>query len=169
VLVDVGGGQGTLLAGLLNAWPQAKGILFDQPSGLMGAESYLATQGVSERITLVPGDFFVSVPKSGDLYFLRRILHDWTDDDAVRILRCVREAMTSDDSRLMVSELLLPTRAEPGPDHEARFHMDMHMFVLFGARERSEVAFRDLFGSTGFALETVLRTSPEETIIARPT
>jgi hypothetical protein len=165
--VDVGGGQGTLLARVLQANPEAVGVLFDQPSGLQGATAYLEAQRVLERVRIESGDFFTQVPRTDGCLFLRRVLHDWPDEDASTILVRCREAM-SDGARLFVTELLLPEQVTGTPDDAAKCVMDMHMFVLFGAKERTESEYRTLFDGAGLTLERVLPTSPESTLIARP-
>jgi hypothetical protein len=92
-LIDVGGGQGALIAGLLQTNPQMRGILFDLPSSLEGARSLLEAEDVAVRCALVAGDFFVSVPDGGDAYLLKYILIDWDDERAITILENCHHAM----------------------------------------------------------------------------
>ena len=79
-LVDVAGGHGKLIAGILQAYPAMRGMLFDMPHVLAGAAPALEAAGVADRCQLVSGDFFESVPRGGDAYLLRRIIHDWDDE-----------------------------------------------------------------------------------------
>ena len=125
-LVDVGGGYGILLGTILRA----------------------------DRCRLVAGDFFASVPAGADAYLLSRVLHDWADDDARRLLATCRSAMPP-GSRLLVVEALLPERAR---DQPAVIRMDLHMLVLLGARERTEAQYRRLLAETGFQVERVVPT-----------
>ena len=125
-LVDVGGGYGILLGTILRA----------------------------ARCRLVAGDFFASVPAGADAYLLSRVLHDWADDDARRLLATCRSAMPP-GSRLLVVEALLPERAQ---DQPAVIRMDLHMLVLLGARERTEAQYRRLLAETGFQVERVIPT-----------
>ena len=125
-LVDVGGGYGILLGTILRA----------------------------DRCRLVAGDFFASVPAGADAYLLSRVLHDWADDDARRLLATCRSAMPP-GSRLLVVEALLPERAR---DQPAVIRMDLHMLVLLGARERTEAQYRRLLAETGFQVERVIPT-----------
>jgi hypothetical protein len=168
--VDVGGGQGTMLAALLTAATRARGTLFDRPAGLIGAEDYLATAGVvADRVELVAGDFFESVPAGGDVYLLRRVLHDWADEDALAILANCRNAIGDQSARLLVADMIMPERPLPGPaEDEAIFTLDLHMLVMLGARERSVSEFSALLHAAGFRIDEVLATSPEGTIVASP-
>jgi O-methyltransferase domain len=136
---------------------------------LIGARAYLANAGVAERVEIVAGDFFESVPASGDLYLLRRVLHDWPDDDALAILRTCRKAIGDRAARLLVADTIMPEHPVAGPaEEEAVFTLDLHMLVLFGARERSVSEFSSLFEATGFGIDEILSTAPEQTIVARP-
>lgn len=99
-IVDVGGGTGTLLAAILEKHTRLRGTLFDQSHVLEGAPAVLraAAPGVTERVELAAGSFFDerALPTSADVYVLKNIVHDWPDDEAVRILRAVARAMRPD-------------------------------------------------------------------------
>jgi hypothetical protein len=103
----------------------------------------------------VPGDFFASVPAGGDAYLLSRVLHDWNDEDAGRILANCRTAMPP-GARLLVVEAILPERAGDAPEV---IRMDLHMLILLGAQERTEAEFRRLLGDAGFTVQRVVRTA----------
>jgi hypothetical protein len=168
-LVDIGGGKGAMMAALLAEMPGARGTVFDLPAGLIGADDVLTEAAVRDRVDLAPGDFFESVPPGGDVYLLRRVLHDWPDDDATAILTSCRTAIADRSARLLVSELIMPERATPGPaEDEEVFTLDMHMLVLFGARERSVTEFAALLERARFRVDEVLATTPEGTIVASP-
>ena len=92
-LVDVGGGNGTLLAGLLATYPELKGVLFDQPHVVAGADEVLSEACVADRCRVVGGSFFDGVPEGGDAYVLKAIIHDWEDEEAISILRSCRAAV----------------------------------------------------------------------------
>ncbi|HEX7149751.1 MAG TPA: methyltransferase [Actinomycetota bacterium] len=104
---------------------------------------------------MVAGDFFGSVPDGADAYLLSRVLHDWVDDDARRLLATCRSAM-GPGSRLLIVEALLPERAR---DQPAVIRMDLHMLVLLGAHERTEAQYRRLLGETGFRVARVVPTA----------
>jgi hypothetical protein len=147
-LVDVGGGSGLLLRAILAANPGLTGVLFDRPGAV-------AAVAPIERGETVGGDFFVSVPGGADAYLLSRVIHDWDDEDAVRILARVREAM-GPRSRLLLVEAPLPERAVDAP---LTVRMDLNMLMLFrDARERTVAEYRDLLDRAGLALGRVLPT-----------
>lgn len=162
-VVDVGGGNGALIAGVLSAHPSLKGTLFDLEAGLDGADAYLRERGVRDRCDLSPGSFFDSIPRGGDAYMLKLILHDWEDHQAAEILSTCRRAMEP-GSRLLVIDHILPRRALDNP---RALVMDMHMYALFGARERTEDQLRQMLAGAGFQVERVVSTSPPSTIVAQ--
>jgi len=123
-VVDVGGGDGTLLAAILRAYPHLRGVLFDVPHVVAQAEAVLAAAGVADRCARVGGDFFADVPPGGDRYLLATVLHDWGDDRAADILRTCRRAMTP-GATLLVIERVMPGRNVPSM---AKLR-DMHMLI----------------------------------------
>jgi hypothetical protein len=153
-LVDVGGGQGVLLAAILRSAPQLRAVLVDRPMVIERAQAWLAQEQLGERCELVPGDFFASVPDGGDAYLLSRVIHDWDDEDARRILVTCARAMTA-ASRLLLVEAIVPERAQDRPE---AVRMDLHMLMLLGARERTEAEFRRLLGGAGFEVRRVVPT-----------
>jgi predicted O-methyltransferase YrrM len=153
-IVDVGGGEGTFLARLLAAAPELHGVLMDRAPVIERARATLAAAGVGERCECVPGDFFAAVPDGGDAYLLSRILHDWEDADAGRILAACRAAMAP-GAVLLVVDAILPRRARDMPE---AIRMDLLMLMLVGARERTEREFAALLGDSGFALRRVVPT-----------
>ncbi|HET9410934.1 MAG TPA: methyltransferase [Candidatus Dormibacteraeota bacterium] len=148
-VVDVGGGNGALLAAVLLAHPRMRGVLFDLPQGLAGAREGLAS--VSERVRLVEGSFFDDVPSGGDLYLLKSIIHDWDDDHAVKILESCRRAMDG-SARIALVERLLPDHAVASAEALDATMSDLNMMVVLGGRERTTKEYRDLFAATGFHL-----------------
>jgi hypothetical protein len=154
-VVDVGGGRGVLLAAILRAAEGGRGVLIDREAAIPAAREHLASAGLADRIECEAGDFFVDVPAGAEVYVLSRVLHDWDDADAARILATCRRAMSS-GSRLLVVDAILPERAR---DRPAAIRMDVHMFLLLGARERTESEFRRLLDSSGFELRSVHMTA----------
>ncbi len=155
-IVDVGGGQGGFLAELLRAAPQADGVLVDVPEVVANPVA-LDISELSGRWRAETGDFFEAVAPGGDVYVLKRILHDWDDDDCVRILRACRDAMTP-ASRLLVVDAAIP----PGNDFHPAKVMDILMMV-FSGRERTEAEFAALFAAAGLTLQ---RLTPTPTMLS---
>jgi hypothetical protein len=149
-LVDVGGGQGVLLSAVLAATPGLAGVLFDQPAVVEHARASLPA-----GCEVVGGNFFESVPGGADAYLLSRVIHNWDDEDAVRILRSCRGAMPDDGTLLMV-ETVLPERAA---DQPAAIRMDITMLMLFAGRERTEAEYSALLAEADLALEANIPTS----------
>jgi hypothetical protein len=137
-VVDVGGGNGSLLTELLQRHSGLRGIVFDLPETVRDETSY------DDRLTFVAGDFFERVPR-GDVYILSTILHDWDDERATAILRTIRAA-SPEDARLLVIETVVPDGNEP---HGAKW-LDLLMLALFAGRERDEEQWRSLLESGGF-------------------
>ena len=163
-IIDLGGGQGGLLAAVLRAAPGARGTLFDLPHVMDAARRQFEEAGVATRVRLETGDFFRSVPPGGDVYLLRKVLHDWDDDKARAILKVCRRAMTS-DSRLLIVETLVAEGNTPCHAKE----LDLLMMVYTGGRERTEHEYRELLDATGFALECTRATASTLSIIeAKP-
>ena len=102
------------------------------------------------------------------MYLLRQILHDWPDEQALAILRVCRRAMAA-TAGLLVVELLLPAEVQAGPVDRMKYELDLQMFVLYGGRERTESELRRLLDMAGFAVERVLPSRPEATMVAVPT
>ena len=164
-IVDVGGAHGALLAAALRQAPGARGILFDQAQVVAGAGELLERFGVADRVQCVAGDFFGELPRDGDVYLLKHILHDWNDADCVRILRQVREAMAP-QGRVVVAELPLPEAGEAEPIGAM---LDLNMLLMLGGRERTPAEYATLFERAGLRLERVVPTAaPIAVIEARP-
>ncbi|MEH2484885.1 SAM-dependent methyltransferase [Bradyrhizobium sp. AZCC 2230] len=163
-VVDVGGASGNMLAAILARHPAPRGLLFDQPHALVGAAKLLEDNGVVDRVTVEPGDFFQSVPSGGDAYVLSHVLHDWNDDQCITILGHCRKAMKP-DGRLLIVEMVLPPGDVPHPGKI----LDMVMLVLIGGQERTEVEYARLLDKAGFGLSRVVATqSPVSVIEAVP-
>ena len=161
--VDVGGSQGSLLRKLLERNAEAKGVVFDLPEVI--ADWW--PQGLDKlrgRLTGVAGDFFEAVPKGGDLYLLKFILHDWDDERAEMILRQVRAAIAS-EGRAAIIETVLPPSPVPHPG----WLMDLNMMAITGGQDRTASAYTDLLERSGWRIEQVVPTrSPLSVILASP-
>jgi O-methyltransferase domain/Dimerisation domain len=154
-IVDVGGGNGTLIVPILQAAPKLRGIVFDSPSGSAEASRQLEAHGLSERCEVIAGDFFSSVPRDADAYILKSIIHDWDDDRSVTILRNCREAISA-DGKLLLIERVMPARIDASGDHQPWTMLDMHMLVMIGGRERTKDEFQALLAASKFNLKRTL-------------
>jgi hypothetical protein len=150
LVVDVGGGSGALLEGLLTAHPDLRGIVADRPDVAAEAERRMAEAGLSDRFESMAADFFASVPGGGDAYVLSSILHDWTDEECVRILRVVHAGMPPGARLWVVEKVLDPDPPRPAAEQADLHLVDLNMLVLFGARERSSAEYDALLTAAGF-------------------
>ena len=162
-VVDVGGGHGFLIAGLLRAHPHLSGTLFDLPSVVAGAKRLPDEPAIAGRLDCRSGDFFDEIPAGGDLYVMKSVLHNWDDVDAARILATCRAAMSA-SARLVLIERVVPEGNEPS---EAKL-FDINMLTAVGGRERTEREFRLLLQECGLKFERLAATrSPLSMIVAR--
>ncbi|MFN2471897.1 MAG: methyltransferase [Gaiellaceae bacterium] len=144
VVVDVGGGNGAVLVELLRRRPRLRGIVHDLPETAAEAEEVIARAGLGDRCTVVAGSFFESVP-TGDVYVLSRILHDWDDERAARILSTIGAAAPT-HARLVIRDAVIPQDNEP---HGSKW-LDLLMLLVAGGRERKEDEWHTLLAGAGF-------------------
>jgi hypothetical protein len=165
LVVDVGGGRGALMAEILARYPDASGLVFDQPHVVERAREVLAAFGVLDRCRFEGGSFLDSIPSGGEVYILQYILHDWGDSDCATILRNCRAAM-GPSSELLVIENLMP---EDLPSPESLAMLDLQMMVVLGGRERTLTECRSLLHSAGLdVVRCVQRRGSAEIIVAAP-
>jgi C-methyltransferase len=159
-IVDVGGGHGRLLAGILGATPTATGVLFDLPHVVAGAEPVLRKHNVADRVRIANGSFFEAIPDGGDLYVLKNIVHDWPDDRAQQILKTVRAA-TRDGATLLLVECVIPPHDR---DFLAKW-MDLEMLVENSGRERTGEEYKNLLQQSGFHMIRIVPTASSFSIV----
>jgi len=160
VLVAVGGGKGALIASALRANPKLRGILFDQASAVVEAPALLRNYAVTDRCEIVTGSAFEAVPSGGDVYVMSRVLHDWPDDKAAKLLTNCREAMARGNRLLLIDGVLQERDASM-----SRVWLDLVMMVMTGGRERTEAEWRVLLESSGFSLTSVRPNRPNQDLI----
>ena len=160
VLADVGGGNGSLLRGVLPKFPKLRGTLCDLPGVIERAAPLIAEAGLSDRLRTVPTDFFVEVPSGADAYLMRHIIHDWDDGKSLEILRNVRRVIPA-AGRLLVVEGVVP--AGNGPSFTKQ--LDLNMLVIPGGKERTEEEYRALYDAAGFKLTSITPTAAEVSVI----
>lgn len=157
-VMDIGGGRGGLLAAVLNEHENLAGTLFDQEQ-VVAEPTYLAEENLLGRCTLLAGDFFESIPAGSDIYMLKRILHDWSDTDAIRILHSIKCAMTP-DSRIAVIDAVI----KPGNDADPNKYLDVGIMTLLEGRERTAEEFETLFTEAGLQLLRIVSTPAPSTM-----
>jgi hypothetical protein len=162
-VIDVGGANGSVLAAVLLRNPQMHGVLFDQPQVVAKAElawqKQAEWQTVSNRVKMIGGNFFkpetLPLVRDGDLIFMRAILHDWSDEESVRILKSLRKAIGDAKVTLALSELTLAPEFSSSPMHAVRYNVDMLMHGVVRGKERTVAEWEKLFAASGFQLKEV--------------
>jgi hypothetical protein len=163
-IMDVGGGNGSLALAILEKHPEMRGKVVDLPYMETHAHAGIRAAGAADRCGFEACDFFESVPKGADMHVLKFILHDWTDEECVRILTRCREALEP-GGRLLLVEMLVPEEIQP----DFVMLMDINMLVMTGGRERTEREFGTIFPKAGFKMTRVVPTkSPFAIVEARP-
>jgi hypothetical protein len=148
----------------LLACPATRGVLFDQPQVVASADNLFASAGLGQRCQVVAGSFLESVPKGGDVYLMKAILHDWDDRASIDILQTCRRAMSPTATLVVIERVLGPPNEIP----EGKFS-DLNMMIQYGALERTRQDFHDLLKSAGFAMTEVVPTrSPLSIIVGQP-
>lgn len=155
-VTDVGGGNGTVLSGVLREHPGLKGVVLDTEEGLAQAPETLEREGLAERCSLVAGDFFRAVPEGSDLYMMKSVLHDWTDDQVVTILTHCR-AVLPPQGRVLVVEPVLPEVVDTAADPLAplTYLTDLNMLVNVGGMERTRADFEHVCRAAGLSVTSV--------------
>ncbi|MFH8989571.1 methyltransferase [Streptomyces sp. NPDC017940] len=152
-VMDVGGGNATLLSGVLAAYPALTGVVYDTEEGLAQAPDTLRAGGLEDRCSLVAGDFFRSVPEGADLHLMKSIVHDWPDERVVTILRNCRAALPP-GGRVLIIEPVLPEVVDPETAGNT-YLSDLNMLVNVGGRERTRSEFEDLCGRAELTVTSV--------------
>ena len=160
LITDIGGGNGEALRRILSRFPGPRGLVFDRDDVIAAIPPDARSGG---RIDVLGGSFFDLVPEGADIYLLVRVLHDWSDDDCIRILRNCRTAMTGSARLLIVEQILEP---DPTLGRPAGYLIDTQMMAMFGtARERTESEFGELLQTSGLAIARVIATTSPVSIL----
>jgi hypothetical protein len=160
-VVDVGGGRGSLIATLLQRNTNSRGILFDLPHVMPRSIAFISEAGLKDRCEVQSGDFFDRVPTEGDIYLLKKIIHDWDDESARAILANCLAAMAGRGRLLLLEAIILPGNAPA-----LSKLMDLTMLVQTpGGRERTETEYRTLLAAAGFRLTRIIPTESPLSII----
>lgn len=159
-IIDVGGGHGRLLSMILAKAPNARGVLYDLPSVVDGAGPEMQKAGVTDRCEVVGGSFFDSIPEGGDVYVMKNIIHDWNDDESMRILNNVRASIPP-NGKLLLVESVLPERASS----DLGLMIDLEMLIAVGGKERTRTEWANLLSRAGFRLNRVIHTAAPTAIV----
>ncbi len=158
-LADIAGGHGYLLSQILKANPTLKGVLFDVPSVIAGADALLEREGARKRVEKVAGDFFKEVP-SADAYIMKHIIHDWDDERCITILKNIHAAMNG-DGKVLIVETVVPAGNEP---HYSKL-LDLEMLTSPGGAERTAEEYGALLAQAGFRLTRIVPTKSPFSVI----
>ena len=160
LIADIGGGNGAALRHILARFPAPRGLVFDREDVVA---ALTPEDLMSGRIVAQGGSFFDDVPRGPDTFLLIRVLHNWKDDDCLRILRGCRAAMGSEALLLLGEEIL---EVDSARGQATGYLIDVQMMTMFGhARARSEAEFRSLLDQSGFTLRRVIHTASPVSII----
>ncbi|NEP85309.1 MAG: methyltransferase, partial [Okeania sp. SIO3B3] len=146
VVVDIGGGNGTLLEAVLKKYTHLNAMLYDRPDVVQEAEQRLADENLGNRCQYVGGDFTESIPSGADVYILSRVLHNWSDEYSVQILRKCYAAMQP-GAKLLILEQVLPPKLQAAMPV---IKVDLWMMVMFQGKERTQADYQLLLSSAGF-------------------
>ena len=159
-IVDIAGGHGRVLTGILQANPKMRGVLFDLPHVIAGAREHVAASSAAERVELVDGDFFTSVPEGADAYIMKHIIHDWDDERAITILKNIKRSMSLTGRVLLVEAVI----AE-GNNQDFGKLLDLEMLVAPGGKERTAAEYKELFSQAGLKLTRIVPTKSPYSVI----
>ncbi|MEK5487814.1 MULTISPECIES: methyltransferase [Lysinibacillus] len=161
-IIDIGGGSGEIIVKFLEYYRNAQGVVIDLQHVQQKAEEKLALYGFDSRCTFQAGDFFHAVPRSGDLYILSRILHDWEDEAAITILRNIAESM-SENSALTIIEKILPEVIEGNASH--LYMTDLNIWTMCGGKERTQSQFEALFHQSDLKIKALYPLKEDDYLI----
>ncbi|WP_444998549.1 methyltransferase [Aliikangiella sp. IMCC44359] len=158
-VIDIGGGKGAFLSEVLRQNAHLTGVLCDRPD-VVENHSYITKTGVESRCQFESINFFDSVPSGGDTYILQHILHDWNDDDCIKIIKNIKKAM-SKSGRLLIIDVVLPPANKPHPGKIT----DLLMMALLEGKERTENEFKEILELSGFKINSVTHTRTTLSVI----
>ena len=159
-LMDVGGGNGDTLLSILRATPGLKGHLFDLSHVVERAETRIAESGLAERVAATAGSFFEPLPGGAEAILLRHIVHDWQEEDILRILGRCRDALRPGGT-LLIGESLI----KDSDEITLPIRLDLAMMTFYNGAERTEQEYRELLGKCGFEVFAVTEITPALSIL----
>jgi hypothetical protein len=160
-IVDVGGGRGSLICGILQQSPRARGVLYDRPQSIEQAKTEIASAGFADRCELMPGDFLDSVPEGGNIYVLKHILRDWDDETSSTILQNCRRAMRPTSKLLIIDAALDPRNSR---DRIGKL-LDLEQMFWLSGTLRTMDQWRTLLGKNGYRISETRPTDVVDAVI----
>lgn len=148
-LLDVGGGNGTLIMELVSNYTWLKGAVYERPEIAEIAEKNIEAAEMSEKIDVMEGSFFENVPCGYDAILMKYILHDWPDDECLNILRNCRDALQV-GNKLFIVDIVVDRNSKYYKRHTV---VDIRMMTILNAKERTQLEFKKLLEQTGFKFE----------------
>jgi hypothetical protein len=164
-IVDVGGGRGSMISGILRRCTAARGVLCDQPATIEMAKPVLESAGVEDRCQLVPGSFLESVPRGGDAYVIKHVLRDWDDAQAGTILSNCHQAMPT-HSTLLIIDAVVDSRNSK--DRIVKL-LDLEQMFWLDGRLRTEAEWKRLLDDVGFEIIRQTKTRIVDAVIIEAT
>jgi hypothetical protein len=161
VIADIGGGEGLLLSSILFKHKNLRGILFDLPEGLTHTKTILEKYGVTDRVNVIPGSFFTTAPAGADVYILKNVIHNWNDEDNLKILTNIRNGLPP-HGKILIIEMIIDE------ENHASFGklIDLQMMVFMEeGKERTRKEFESLLQQAGLRLNRVIPTIAPISII----
>ncbi|WP_328349208.1 acetylserotonin O-methyltransferase [Streptomyces sp. NBC_00445] len=163
-VVDVAGGQGNLLAAIVDKYPHVEGILFERPEVTREARDQFVANGLGHRCRAIAGDMFSTIPSGADCYIMKSVLHNWGDERAAQLLRTCRDAMVDRATLLIITRVVRPAN-EP----DLSKFQDLNMLINLNGAERTADEFRELLGSADLQLDEIIATpSPLSILVCTP-
>lgn len=154
-IIDIGGGEGILLSMILNKYKKIKGIVFDLPHVVEGAKEISVQYGVSDRLETISGNFFENIPKGGDIYFLKSIIHNLSDDQCIEILKKIKTVLP-ENGKILIFEPII----ENNNKYSFAKLYDIQMLVgRNGGKERTKEEFKEIISNAGLKLKRIIQTA----------
>ena len=154
-VIDIGGGDGSLMISILRANPMVEGVVVDLPRIAKRATARIADAGLGDRCEFISSDAFQSLPNGGDAYILSRVIHNWNNERSVELLRSCYNAMRP-NAKILLIERYLTEHADQSTASRTAVLSDMGMLVMTGGCERTESEYRTLLACAGLSFTKVI-------------
>lgn len=157
-LVDLGGGSGAFAVAAARHVPTLCATVFDLPQVRPYCEENISEASLADRVRFIAGDFWVDPLPEADTYALGYILSDWSDNESIRLLARIRDALPEGGRVIILERLLDPDRAGPF----VGLMQDLAMMLETGGTHRTEHHYRQLLAEAGFGNCRIFRSSTDK-------